>query len=162
MPSLWQLLAQTLWWNELSWPQLLKAGKPTGRTLALLEDHQDDLLNWSSFLRHLKWNGMSLSTSPWQLSPPQEQRLSQEWRCWVQRTSGPSFIAAHGRGYSHRQVPLGVSITTEKHNKREDEQALLCCCRKALQDLIILQVYKFRKHGNAPVIKIIEGLIEKA
>lgn len=29
------------------------------------------------------------------------------------------------------------------------------------QDLIMPQVYKFRKHVNAPVIKIIEGLIEK-
>lgn len=42
---------------------------------------------------------------------------------------GPSFSAASGRRCLHRQVPLDVSVTAQKHNKREDEQALLCCCR---------------------------------
>ena len=46
--------------------------------------------------------------------------------------------------------------------KRDDEAPLLLQFTEAFQDLIIPQVYKLQKHANAPMIKIIEGLIEKA
>lgn len=123
---------------------------------------KDDLLNWSSSLRHFKWNGMSLSTSPWQLSPlrssvcPRVRMLSSgdKWPFLLCCTWQEMFTQAG--------APWCVYNNRKTQYKGRWASSALLLQAQALQDLIILQVYKFRKHGNAPVIKIIEGLIEKA